>query len=129
MPTPIPVTAAGGIRATAIATPTIISGIAVINASPPAIPSKIATMMVTGRSSVLDCISAVISIGITIDNASVMTAANNIDEETSFAPKISDCLISFLLPRTEFNAIEEIGPTRGDISICYFSCSFSLSIL
>lgn len=54
-PIPIPETAAGGIRATAIATPTIISGIAVISANPPAIPSSTATIIPIGLSSVLDC--------------------------------------------------------------------------
>ncbi len=115
VPIPISVTAAGGINAAAIATPTIISGMAVIIASPPATPSKTATTIPTGCSSVLDCISGVISIGVATYNANVIAAANN--DETRFAEKNSGPLISFILPKAEFNAIEEKGPIRGDISI------------
>lgn|SRR5687768_9402590 len=74
-------------------------------------------MIPIGRSSVLDCISGVISIGIIMDNGRVIAAANNIEEDTSLAPKNIDCLSSFLLPNTEFNEIDDMGPIRGDINI------------
>ena len=56
---PIPETAAGGTKAAAIATPTIISGISVDIAIPPANPKAIATAKNTGDITVLDNISSV----------------------------------------------------------------------
>jgi len=91
----MPVTVADGTSATAIATPTIISGMAVIRASPPAIPSIFATRIALSRSFVLDSISGVISIETIIDNTKMMALANNIEDEMSLTPKIIDCLTSW----------------------------------
>ena len=90
----MPVTVPDGTSASAIATPTIISGMAVIRASPPAIPSIIATRIAPSRSFVLDSISGVISKETIIDNTKVMALANNIEDEMSLTPKIIDCLTS-----------------------------------